>query len=515
MPATFPEMAASPKLFRESLIIDHDGKPTPFKPDPFQQETFAILDPAWLSVAGYGAEKPGIIRRCWIERGRGASKTGDLAVMLAWGLMFAKGPVKMIAAAGDADQARLLKAAIESLVRLNLWLKQVLSVQADKVANDKNGAELAIISSDVQTSFGLLPDVVIVDELCHWPEGRGQSLWESLFSSVGKRGNALLIAASNAGFTESWQWPLREQIRSDPDWTFCRFEGFPSWLSEKTIAGQRRTLPPLVFDRLWSNRWSSGSGDALQPADIDRSLVLEGPTAGWESGYVFYVGVDLGISRDHTGVVVVGKRHDGLLRVCRVMSWKPPPGGKVDLQLVQDFCLEMHKRFNSPQFFIDEWQAEKMRQDLVKIGVRMEGVSFSGKVRMELASSLIENFSGGTIVCYNDPDLVSDLKRLRIKEGPSGYYLDSDRTAKGGHADRATALALACLAARRSPPMSTSTELPVPFGGPSWLGLQQYGGASYIDEMGRRRELSTFEADEYGYPDVGGFGALGRRPFQD
>ena len=452
-PATFAQMSGDPELFRSQLVIDHDGRPVPFKPAPFQQDCFTALDPAWLAVAGRGPVGPvdgPVIRRAWIERGRGASKTADLAVAVSWCLAFAAGPVKGVAAAGDKDQASLLRGAIDTLVRLNPWLAALLSVQTDKVVNIKSGAELVIISSDVATSFGLLPDFLIADEIGNWPD-RGEKLWQSLFSAVGKRGNALLIVATNAGFQESWQWPIRETIRQDPAWLFRPLEGFAPWISAERIEEQRRLLPPLVFDRLWVSKWSSGAGDAIQPKDLDAALVLDGPTLQPEDGYDYFCGLDLGIRRDHTGLALLGKRRgDGRLKLCQIRAWKPPAGGKVDFRLIESACLTIHYYFH-PKFLFDMWQAEQLHQRLSNSGCWIEGVSFGGKPAAEMASALVEAFSSRTIALYPDADLLADLRRLRIVEGPSGWKLAADRTAEGGHADRAIGLALAALGARRAP----------------------------------------------------------------
>jgi hypothetical protein len=39
-----------------------------------------------------------------------------------------------------------------------------------RIENHHTGSRLTIISSDVNSSWGILPDFVICDELCHWPK---------------------------------------------------------------------------------------------------------------------------------------------------------------------------------------------------------------------------------------------------------------------------------------------------------------------------------------------------------
>jgi hypothetical protein len=437
----------TPAQFRKALRIDADGRPVPFSPDPWQEADFSALDPAWLALAGHGAPAP--VRRAWQERPRGHSKTSDLAIMVAWALAFSARPVRGVAAAGDKDQARLLRDAVGTLARLNPALG-ALDVQAWRVVNRQTGSQLDVLSSDVATSYGQLPDFVVCDEVAHWPEGRGEALWASLFSAAAKRAHCLFIVLSNAGFEESWVRTAREAVRADPAWHFSRLDGpQASWITPDRLEEQRRILPPVVFDRLWLNLWSAGYGDALAPQDIDAALTLAGPAPAREEGFGYFAGLDLSVSRDHSALVLLGKHWTGRLRLARVLAWAPPKGGKVDLPAVEQAAWETHLHYR-PKFLLDPYQAELLAQRLTRRGVWLEQVAFVGKALTEMASGLVEVFASRTIDLYRDDALLADLRRLRIAEGPSGWKLAAPRTA-AGHCDRATALALAVLGARRRP----------------------------------------------------------------
>ena len=100
-------------------------------------------------------------------------------------------------------------------------------------------------ASSVATSFGILPDLLIGDELCHW-EGDG-GLWHSLISSAMKRACCFFAVISNAGWVDSWPWAARESARTNEAWHFSRLDGpKASWLSEARLAelpGCCRRLP--------------------------------------------------------------------------------------------------------------------------------------------------------------------------------------------------------------------------------------------------------------------------------
>ena len=72
---------------------------------------------------------------------------------------------------------------METIVRLNPWLGRILDVQKNLVSNIAQGhpgagSRLEIYTSDVGSSYGILPYLIVADELVHW-EGDG-SLWQSI-----------------------------------------------------------------------------------------------------------------------------------------------------------------------------------------------------------------------------------------------------------------------------------------------------------------------------------------------
>lgn len=301
---TLKALQDDPAAFRSRLRIDCDGQVVELGRvlDEWQEHDFRALDGSWQRVVGQA--DPGL-GRGWLERPRGHSKATDIAVMVSWVLFASRKPIRGVAAAADQDQARVLRDAIASLCKLNPWLGSLFAVTKDKVSNRHTGSELQIICSDAATSYGLLVDFIVCDELCHW---KNRDLWDSLLSSAAKRANCLLLVISNAGFQADWQWKTREAIRLAPAWYFSRVEGpQATWITADRLDEQRRLLPDIAFRRLWLNVWSSGSGDALCEDDITQAITLDGPTFDAELGYVYSAGLDLGLSRDASALAIVGK----------------------------------------------------------------------------------------------------------------------------------------------------------------------------------------------------------------
>lgn len=468
---TFARYAASPASFRRDLVLDVDGVARQFGDvmAPFQVRDFAALDTGLMKCNGRATADAKM--RAYLERPRGHSKTTDIAILCVWALAFAARPIRGYAFAADQDQSKLLKDAMATIVRLNPWLAGILNVgKGNTVENiaaqhPGQGGKLEIFSSDVASSYGILPDLLVIDELTNWA-GDG-SLWHSLISSAAKRGSCFLAVISNAGFADSWQQSVRESARVDQAWYFSRLDGpQASWISRERLAEQERLLPAVAFRRLWLNEWSSGGGDALTEQDIAAAFFPTlRPLSTAIPGLEFVGGLDLGVSRDASAVCILGvrRRHadHGVIRLAFTKVWRPSKGKKVDLQQVEDCLFALHDRFNLRALNYDPWNAAHLASRLQAGGlsvhqrqlgrlhattkVPMVEVPQTGQSLQKMASVLLEAFADRRLELYPDDELKRDLTRLRVEERQYGFRLTSPRDALG-HGDLATAFALAMLA---------------------------------------------------------------------
>lgn len=454
------DLQRAPAVFRSALLIDTDGGPQPLADalDDWQDADFRALDSGWQRAI-VGSKQQAEYQRAWLERPRGHSKTLDLAVMAAWALFASRRRLSGIAAAGDQDQARLLRDAVGRLVYVNPWLAEIIEVQNYRVINPNTGSTLEIISSDAPTSYGLTPDFVVADEVTHWKK---RDLWDSLISSAAKRSTCMFVVIANAGLQDDWQWETREAVRTDPNWYFSRLDGpQATWITSDRLTEQERLLPSIAYRRLWLNEWTTGGGDALAQDIIRAAFVPDlKPHTRPVSGYEYVAGLDLGVSRDASAVCILGVRRSheghGRIRLAFTRIWKPIKGQRVNLQEVEDTLFSLHRRFAFKQLNYDPWQAEHMASRLQAGGLGLIGsrraalpmveITSSGSNLQAIASTLIQAFNDYRLELFDDPDLKRDLYRLRIEERSYGFRLTSPRD-EHGHGDMATAFGLAMLAA--------------------------------------------------------------------
>lgn len=492
------KLQADPAAFRSALLIDADGQVARCaeRLDDWQRTDFAALDPMLRRMVGHDITPKH--QRAWLERPRGHSKTTDQAILVCWSLFACRRRrLAGVAAAADAEQSGLLRDAISKIVQLNPWLAKFLDVQRYVVRNLHTNSELRILSSDAATSYGLTPDLVICDELTHW---KNRELWDSLISSAAKRANCVVVVITNAGFGESWQWNVRQAVvDSINTWYFHALNGpCASWITPERLAEQRRLIPGIAFARLWLNQWTSGSGDALADADINAAITS--PANDPESGYSYVAGLDIGLSRDASALVIVGRHvgyterrartvrqrnrssvmrsmidaglidptpnesdhelivHEpsGRYRVASVNVWRPTPGRKVELEAVEQAIIDAHRKYNLACVGYDPWQAEYLAQRLTKLNIPTEAVQFVPQNLQSMAQSTLEAFNERLIDVPDNEALLADLRKLRIVEKSYGIRLDSPR-GPSGHGDSATGLAVALHTAKRLAWHGTST----------------------------------------------------------
>ncbi|QDT36112.1 Phage Terminase [Stratiformator vulcanicus] len=493
-------------MFRHWIRLSpHDRNPFGRLIEPWQEQDFAALDAAWVNLClgdssgGPVPTEPGgaaarglgkcsresercrtshdptetscrsatrtysvratpnpLVRRAYLERPRGHAKTSDTALSITWALLFAERPLNGYVVAADVEQSSLVVEAIARLKSANPTLLTPLKTFKHAAVNKETESVVRVVSSHVASSWGLLPDFVICDELCHW---KGPDIWESVFSSAAKQPDGVLIVLSNAGVGRGWDWQLRESARNDPGWYFSTFEGpRAGWLRVNDLEEQRSLLPPPVYARLWENRWQHGDGEFVTIAEAeacrDEGLIARDSAAG---SHVYFAAVDYGEKHDFTVGVVLHAEGETLI-VDRMDVVVPTPNNPVPVQWVEDWIERTAERFGRVKFVVDEYQLAGVVQRLSQRH-DIERFEFAaGRGNHELAMTLRHMIAARRIRWYPGcgqredtsecDDIETELASLLLKQASTGRVRIDHR--HGFHDDRAFALGAAVLAATKA-----------------------------------------------------------------
>ncbi len=446
----------SPEAFRWGLLLP-DGRRWATCVEPWQDADFAALDRAFLELAGQQAA-PRRGRRVYLERPRGHSKTTDVALQLTWLLCHARVPRRGVVVAADREQGELLLRALNLIVQTNPLLCPGVVIRKSYCEQPQTGVRVDLLSSDVGSSWGLLPDFVICDELCHWTK---DELWHSLISSAAKKPDCAVMVMSNAGVGMGWQWLVRETARCDPDWYFSTLDGpHASWISAAVLDEQRRLLPAGVYDRLWNNRWQHAAGGFVTLAEAaaccDPQLQ---PVESGEAQWDYVAAIDFGSRQDYTVGVIV--HHDGRrIVVDRLDVAVPRPDEPIHVRWVNDWIDRVRIQFPRVEFVCDEYQLLGVIQDYeTRCPIRRFDFS-AGKGNHRLALQLRRLILERQLAWYPDcgaiategqrDDLETELASVVVRESSGGRMRIDHTSGTQAHDDRVFALGAACLSVLES-----------------------------------------------------------------
>ncbi len=425
--------------FRRRINVETDGCVHPFEPDPWQAADFAATDDGWQLASGFPCKPK--YRRAYLERGRGHSKTTDTAINLMDSLVLATNPLRAFWIAADKEQGGLGVDSMQRLGDCNPWLRKELEFNKFEITNPRTGSKLEILSADVGSSFGILPDIICIDELTRWPR---RELLDSLVSSAGKRKTSYAQVISNAGYGRgsSWHWLARESWRENPGVYFSRLDGpQASWMGPEQYDEQRLLLPPSAFKCDWLNEWVADFGDLSLPAEeVDAAFAADNPIiSGFEPGVRTFFSVDLGIRKDRTGFsILTADCNSGLVHGIEFESWSPP----VDIDAVERRIIELGQVYRPELVVFDWWQAESMEKHLQAFGFNTCTTTNGPHDANVMAVALVNAFRDRRIVLPDNPELRAGVSRLQIQDRPNGLRIVAPTDREIGHCDLAMSMTL-------------------------------------------------------------------------
>jgi phage terminase large subunit-like protein len=221
----------------------------------------------------------------------------------------------------------------------------------------------------------------------------------------------------------------------------------PAWLERQRQdhISKGRTATWL---RLFENRWVSGESSfitaALWDAIVNPDLVPLAPT---KSGAPLWVGVDIGIKNDTTGIVAVQpilNAPEGTPRTRLALHkiWKPIPGTPVDHADIEAYLRYLHRNYRLQRIAVDPHQALDLIVRLKKAGLPIEEYPQTSGTVDAMGQTLITAIQARDLVVYPDAELRQQALNTVAVEKPSGM-MRMDKAKSNRKIDAIIALALA------------------------------------------------------------------------
>lgn len=354
-------------------------------------------------------------------------------------------------AAASKDQARVVfnqaKAFIEASPRLQDWLRPY----KDVILCDAIGGIYRVLAADAALQHGLNPSMVVIDELhAH----KDPELYYALTTGQLARDNPLVVSITTAGFDKSticgqvyehgkgladrgldamreagflFKWFQAPEEAGIDDRDSWRLANPSSWIDIEDLARERQRLPEHVFRRLHLNQWTA-SEEAWLPAGAWQQC-YEGGAHIPHGAEKVYLGVDIGIKRDHSAVVAVWQRDDGKV-VTEAQVFAPPQDGPLDLSVVDQAIRAAADRWQVHGVVYDRWSFEHAAQQLSDEGLLMIEFPLSNERTVPASARLYEAVTGGEIVHNGDSVFAAHVEAGAVKQTERGWRLTKSKAKK-------------------------------------------------------------------------------------
>jgi len=433
------EYMNDPMAFRLEQMIMPDGEQ--WCPDEWQVER--ILKPL-DAVCDAGESQYNLF---YIELPRKHDKTGIVAKEAIKEMVLGPDGQRMYAAAGDKEQAMILKECLEGFIRRNPVLKPSFEIHKDKIVVPAKDTVLRVMAADVDTAYGLgglgSRFWFCIDEFWNCKE----EFFQAFYTATGAKTNWRGILITTAGYDfSSICWKVRELCRKKESkrFYFYTVNGTQaSWIDPEWVNTMRKTNPPHVYQRLIENKWTQGSGAFVTRDDLERcwDRVLKPRLAGVPQ-FSYVLAIDLGLTRDRTAAALGHKDYDSDLVVLdQIRVWEGNVDNPVLISDVEEYILEMAQSFKPLRVVVDPWQLKGTIERL-RAKVQIEEFTFTSSSLQKLSSNLYYLLHNGLLKMFYNKPLEEELLTVNAKEASYGWRLDHK---SGGYSDRAIALGMMAL----------------------------------------------------------------------
>jgi phage terminase large subunit-like protein len=425
------------------------------------------------------AGKVAIDEAVWSEPKK-SGKTTLAAALALWWADTQEAPNEILVVANDLEQAT--SRAFATMCTL-LTKNPTLGERARRVSNTKivfdTGTTIRAIASEYAGAAGSNHGLTLWDEIWAGTTENYRRLWDEL-TPVPTRLNSIRLVFSYAGFegesktlrdlylagVDAAEHPEGRGERLDDELpiyrsregaglnlvTFWSHDCRMPWQTAVWLERQRQDHISKgrvsTWLRLFENRWVSGESAfitaALWDAIVNSDLMPLAPT---KSGAPLWVGVDIGIKNDTTGIVAVQpllRAPEGTppIRLALHKIWKPKPGTPVDHADIEAYLRYLHANYKLRKIAVDPHQALDLIVRLKKAGLPIEECPQTSGTVDAMGQTLITAIQARDLVVYPDADLRQQALNTVAVEKPSGM-MRMDKAKSNRKIDAIVALALA------------------------------------------------------------------------
>ncbi len=434
--------------YLNQLTIEAGGRPEKLRScfDPWQWQIAQLLAPAIEHAAGLLDSYSGP-RFFYLVMTKGHNKSSFIAWLCDWLLAYHKRPsLSGLVASGDKEQAALLIEFMKKTADLNPWLEKRLFFKSNEVRGNTTRAKLEVLAADASTAHGKTPDFIILDEITWWPDKENsEKLFAALNGAREKKKHCILIILSNAGILGTWQHNHLLKAKKSSAWRVYESpEGqvLASWMKPEKIEELKSELPPMMAERMWSNKWldPAESGGLFRRheveacAELGRQMGLVEKRRG-TPGTLYCLSLDYGPIKDRT-VGCIMHQEGELVIIDQMKIWQGSRKARVSIEEVEQWINDCRANFDLAYLVADphglESTLQKLESQMQVIRFESRGGKGNHAIYTALRSSIINKrltWHEGCGDLFPLPSrqrhsLVDEMTELIVKQMAYGLRVD-------------------------------------------------------------------------------------------
>ena len=336
----------------------------------------------------------------------------------------------LIVSASERQSIFLMTEYIERFLK-TLPIELKLIEDSKSVKRFENDGVVRSLPNQSNTIRGFNADYIFLDEAAHFLNKTDEAVYASV-SPMLALGGSIDIASTPFGddniFARLWRDPNNGFEKVTINWRECP-------RLEREIENIRRSEDEITFEQEFNNVFrgevSSEFPMSLLEKAVDPEMQYEVNPAGDIAGF------DVGRRRDLSAIIIL--RDDGhVKRVVGKHLWQGVP-----FEEQQRRALEVAKAVGS--FRIDQGgMGEGPSEWLRERSPNVQPILFTNENKTEMFLELKRLLEQGRLKFPFDARLMASLNSVRRYYRLGRVIIDAERTDETGHADEATALALAC-----------------------------------------------------------------------
>ena len=360
-----------------------------------------------------------------------ARRTGISTAIAYKALLVALAGKTALLTSPSERQSYNLMSMIEAFLRSipNKFLPLLIE-DSKSIKRFEGGGTIHSLPNSASQIRGFQGDFVVMDEAAHFLNGTDEEVYEAILPSITLGGSLMVVSTP---FGDQNLFYKRWTEKNDYEKILVNWHDCPPLASQ--IEAVKREYDELSFDQEFNNQFrgevESEFPRKLVEACVDANLEYEVNASGDTAGF------DVGRRRDLSAVVTVRRQGD-----IRIVVEKHVWAG-VPFEEQQARALEIAKRvgvFRIDQGGMGEAPSEWLRARSANV----VPVLFNDQLKTEMFLNLKRLFEQRLIRIPLDVRLMQSLSMIRRYYRLGRVIIDAERTDELGHADEATALALAC-----------------------------------------------------------------------